>query len=97
MVEDFADDRRAGRLRAAYARLVDLCRDRDVRPPPSDETLRRALKQASLPDLERARRGSRAAYQIEGPSTAGGPLFPPHGDRVFDRVLMGHLPGKSDD
>ena len=92
VVEDFADDRRAGRLRAAYARLVDLCRDRDVHPPPSDETLRRALKQASLPDLERARRGSRAAYQVEGPSTAGGPLFPPHGDRVFEVGHVDHTP-----
>ena len=92
VVEDFADDRRAGRLRAAYARLVDLCRERGVHPPPSDETLRRALKQASLPDLERARRGSRAAYQVEGPSTAGGPLFPPHGDRVFEVGHVDHTP-----
>ena len=92
VVQEFADDRRAGRVRAAYARLVDLCRARDVHPPPSDETLRRALKQASLPDLERARRGSRAAYQVEGPSTAGGPLFPPHGDRVFEVGHIDHTP-----
>ena len=92
VVETFADDRRAGRVRAAYARLVDLCRERDVHPPPSDETLRRALKEASLPDLERARRGSRAAYQVEGPSTAGGALFPPHGDRVFEVGHIDHTP-----
>ena len=91
VAESFSDDRRAGRVQAAYARLVDLCRERDVHPPPSDETLRRALKEASLPDLERARRGSRAAYQVEGPSTVGA-LFPPHGDRVFEVGHVDHTP-----
>ena len=92
VVEVFADDRRAGRVQAAYARLVALCAERDVHPPPSERTLRRALQEGSLPDLERARRGSRAAYQVEGPSTAGGPLFPPHGDRVFEVGHIDHTP-----
>ena len=92
VVDAFADDRRAGRVQAAYARLVDLCTERDVHPPPSDRTLSRALQEASLPELERARRGSRAAYQVEGPSTAGGPLFPPHGDRVFEIGHIDHTP-----
>lgn len=91
-VEAFADDRRAGRVQAAYARLVALCNERNVHPPPSERTLRRALAKASRPDLERARRGSRAACQVEGPSTAGGPLFPPHGDRVFEVGYIDHTP-----
>lgn len=49
-VEAFADDRRAGRVQAAYARLVALCNERNVHPPPSDRTLRRALAKASRPD-----------------------------------------------
>ena len=92
VAEEFADDHRAGRVSAAFARLVDLCRERDVHPPPSERTLRRALAEASLPDRERARRGSRAAYQVEGPSTAGGALFPPHGDRVFEVGHVDHTP-----
>ena len=92
VADDFAHDRRAGRVQAAYARLVALCHERDVHPPPSERTLRRALDKASRPDLERARRGSRAAYQVEGPSTAGGPLFPPHGDRVFEVGHIDHTP-----
>ena len=92
VAEAFADDRRAGRVTAAYARLVALCHERAVHPPPSGRTLRRALKEASLPETERARRGSRAAYQVEGPSTAGGVLFPPHGDRVFEVGHIDHSP-----
>ena len=92
VADAFADDRRAGRVQAAYARLVALCDERDMHPPPSERTLRRALAKASRPDLERARRGSRAAYQLEGPSTAGGPLFPPHGDRVFEIGHIDHTP-----
>lgn len=92
VVQEFANDRRAGRVQAANARLAALCQERGVHPPPSERTLRRALAKESLPDRERARRGSRAAYQVEGPSNVGGSAFPPNGDRVFEVGHVDHTP-----
>ena len=64
-VEAHVDDERDGRVSARYARLVDVCRERGVDPPPSERTLRRAIARASGTGSVRARRGARAAYQAE--------------------------------
>ena len=78
----FATNEKAGRVCAAYSRVVELCRERGITPPPSEETVRRRLKQHSIPDDERIRKGSRAAYQAQGPlpETAATPR---HGDRAW--------------
>ena len=92
VVAEFADDRKAGRLSAAPARLVSLCEERGLLAAPSEETLRRALLRRSDPDMERARRGSGAAYQIEGPLPGAGAVWPTHGDRVFELGHIDHTP-----
>ena len=92
VVEAFADDRRAGRLSAAYSRMVDLCAERGVSPPPSESTLYRALARASIPKTETSRRGSRAGYQSEGPLLGPHRAFPPHGDRPFEVGHIDHTP-----
>ena len=92
VVDEFADDRRAGRLSAAYSRLVDLCAERGVSPPPSESTLYRALARASVPKTDAARRGSRAGYQSEGPSLGTDCALLPHGDRPFEIAHIDHTP-----
>ena len=92
IVEQFANDRRSGRLSAAYARLKALCNDRDLTCVPCEETLRRDFRKLSRPGVERARRGARAAYQLQGPAPAGAPPASRHGDRVFEVGHIDHTP-----
>ena len=95
VVDEFADDRRAGRLSAAHSRMVDLCAERGVSPAPSDSTLYRALARASIPKTDAARRGSRAGYQSEGPSLGADCALPRHGDRPFEnRSYRPHAVGR---
>lgn len=90
VVETYAKDVRAGRVMAAYARLVDLCEERGIDPPPSRETLRRALKRCSLAKLARRREGARAAYQLSGPVPKQGNTSRVEADRVFQIVHIDH-------
>ena len=92
VVDEFADDRRAGRQSAAHSRMVDLCAERGVSPAPSESTLYRALARASVPKTDAARRGSRAGYQSEGPSLGADCALPPHGDRPFEIGHIDHTP-----
>lgn len=82
----------AGGLAGAYAKLVERCRERDVSPPPSRETLRRAIKREPLAEVVRQRRGDGAAYSLEGPVPATGHGTPPHGDRAFEVGEVDHTP-----
>ena len=92
VVDAFAGDRRAGRVSAAHSRMVALCAERGVSPPPSESTLRRALARAPVAKTDAARRGSRAGYQSEGPSLGGDCPLPPHGDRPFEIGHIDHTP-----
>ena len=92
VVEEFAGDRKAGRLSAAYGRLTSLCTERGLQIVPSEETLRRALLRESVPEMERARRGSGAAYQVQGPLPGGAPVWLVHGDRAFEFGHIDHTP-----
>ena len=83
--------RGAGGLAGAYAKLVERCRERGVSPPPSRETLRRAIKREPLAEVVRQRRGDGAAYSLEGPVPAGHGT-PPHGDRAFEVGEVDHTP-----
>ena len=91
VVEEFRGTGRAGRLSAAYSRLKALCKERGLRAP-CEETLRRALAKASSPRSERARRGARAAYQVQGPAPGGYAGALRHGDRVFEVGHIDHTP-----
>ena len=90
VVEEFAEDRKAGRLAAAYARLVALCEERDIRPVPSQGTLRLALKRLSVPALAREREGARAGYQKSGPLERADGAVPAVPDRVFQVAHVDH-------
>ena len=92
VVEEFAGDRRAGRMSGAFARLVALCAERGVSPAPSESTLYRVLARASVPKTDTARRGSRAGYQSEGPSLGADRALLPHGDRPFEVGHIDHTP-----
>lgn len=92
VVDEFANDRRAGRLSAAHSRMVDLCDERGVSPAPSESTLYRALARTSVPKTDAARRGSRAGYQSEGPSLDADCALPRHGDRPFEIGHIDHTP-----
>ncbi len=91
VVELFAEDRRAGRVAAAYARLVALCQERGIDPPPSRETLRRALKRRSLEDLAREREGPRAADQLAGPVPKQSTAVPVEPDKAFQIAHVDHV------
>ena len=88
ILEQFANDRRSGRLSAAYSRLKALCKERGLTYVPCEETLGRAFRKLSRPGVERARRGARAAYQLQGPAPAGAPPALRHGDRAYE---VGHI------
>ena len=92
VVEQYRDAPRAGRLCAVYSRLTALCKERGVDPVPCEETLRRALKKATSPASERARRGARAAYQRQGPAAGDYAGALRHGDRVFEVGHIDHTP-----
>ena len=92
IVEQFANDKRSGRLSAAYARMKALCQERGLTYVPCEETLRREFRKLSRPGVERARRGARAAYQLQGPAPAGAPPALRHGDWVFEVGHIDHTP-----
>ena len=82
----------SGDLTGAYSELVERCMKRDVSPPPSRETLRRAIKREPLAEVVRQRSGDGAAYSLEGPVPATGHGTPPHGDRAFEVGEIDHTP-----
>ena len=84
-------DGKAGRVAAAYSRVVATCERLGIQPAPCEETVRRRLNQNSIPDDERDRRGSRAAYQVQGPLPDSG-AFPRHGDRAWEIGHIDHTP-----
>ena len=90
VVEMYAKDVRAGRVRAAYARLVDLCEESGIDPVPSYETLRLALKRRSRAEMARCREGARAAYQLSGPASIEGKRSRVEADRVFEIAHIDH-------
>ena len=92
IVDQYANDKRAGRLSAAYSRLTNLCKERGLTYVPCEETLRREFQKLSRPGVERARRGARAAYQLQGPAPAGAPPALRHGDRAFEVGHIDHTP-----
>ena len=91
-VEAHVNDRQAGTIRAAYAKLVGRCETDGACEPPSLETLRREIKRRSVPDVVRARYGARMAYAVEGPMLAEGASTPPHGARLFEIGEIDHTP-----
>ena len=86
VAEAFAKDIKAGRVAAAYARLVALCDERGISPVPSKGSLRSAAKRLSSPDSTREREGARREYQESGPVKRQDVGLPPTGDRVFHVV-----------
>ena len=90
VVAQLSTKQKTGRVSAAHNRVVTLCQQRGITPP-SEETVRRRLKQNSIPDDKRIRSGSRAAYQCEGPlpQTAATPR---HGDRAWEIGHIDHTP-----
>ena len=91
VVADFANKGKAGRVAAAYSRVVATCERLGIQPAPCEETVRRRLNQNSIPDDERDRRGSRAAYQVQGPLPDSG-AFPRYGDRAWEIGHIDHTP-----
>ena len=89
IVRSFSEDRKAGGVLAAFARLKALCDEVGV-VSPSRETLRRELKLLKTAKLVRAREGARAAYQLEGPRALGIEGLPPAPDRVFELAHVDH-------
>ena len=89
IVRNFAEDRKAGGVLGAFARLKALCDEVGV-VSPSRETLRRELKSLKTAKLVRAREGARAAYQLEGPLAVGLEGLPPVPDRVFEVAHVDH-------
>ena len=89
VVRNFSEDRKAGGVLAAFARLKALCDEVGV-VSPSRETLRLELKSLKTPKLVRAREGARAAYQLEGPRALGIEGLPPVPDRVFELAHVDH-------
>ena len=88
VVEQFADDKSSGRASAAYSRLTALCQERQLNDVPCEATVRREIAKLSVPGLTRARRGARAAYQVQGPAPVTADVALRHGDRVFE---VGHI------
>ena len=82
----FAKDIKAGRVAAAYARLVALCDERGISPVPSKGSLRSAAKRLSSPESTGEREGARRRYQDSGPVKKQDVGLPPTGDRVFHVV-----------
>ena len=82
---------KAGSVRAAYADLVSACAEQAIKPP-SERSLRRALKKSSREKTTRKRQGCRAAYAVEGPVLHLGYSTPPHGDRVYETAHIDHSP-----
>ena len=91
VLADFAHKGNAGRVAAAYARVAATCKERKIAPAPCEETVRRRLKRNSIPDDERDRRGSRAAYQVQGPLSDSA-ASPRHGDRAWEFGHIDHTP-----
>ena len=89
-VHAFSTDANAGTVAAAYARLVDRCKELSVQPPPSRDTFRRAIKRLALPDSTRAREGDRAADQVSGPLPREGNASSAETDRPFQRAHVDH-------
>ena len=90
VVKQFEDDLKAGRVAAAYARLVDLCDEQDIRPVPSKGTLRLAAKRLSVSDSARKREGAREAYRKSGPVVKVDGAIPSTPDRVFQVAHVDH-------
>lgn len=80
----FRKDLKAGRVTAGYARLVALCAERGVDPPPSRNTFRLAVKGLSRPALALGRLGGRTADELAGPVAGFGIWLPVEGDRVME-------------
>ena len=91
VVADFAKKGKAGRVAAAHSRVAATCERLGIQPAPCEETVRRRLNQNSIPDDERERRGSRAAYQVQGPLPDNG-ATPRHGDRAWEVGHIDHTP-----
>ena len=91
VLADLPKKEKAGRVAATYTRVVAICSERGIEPPPCEETVRRKLKQNSIPDDERARRGTRAAYQVQGPLPDSS-ASPRHGDRAWEIAHIDHTP-----
>ena len=91
VLADFAHKGNAGRVAAAYARVAATCKERKIAPAPCEETVRRRLNRNSIPDDERDRRGSRAAYQVQGPLSDSA-ASPRHGDRAWEFGHVDHTP-----
>lgn len=91
VVVDFTKKGKAGRVAAAHSRVVATCERLGLHPAPCEETVRRRLNRNSIPDGERERRGSRAAYQVQGPLPDNG-ATPRHGDRAWEVGHIDHTP-----
>ena len=89
IVRNFSRDRKAGRVLAAFNRLVALCDEVDV-DRPSRETLRRELAALEKAKLVGDREGARAGYQHQGPLARGIDGLPPTPDRVFELAHVDH-------
>ena len=77
VVGSFSEDRKAGGVLAAFARLTALCDEVGV-VSPSRETLRRELKSLKTAKLVRARRGRPRRLSARGPARPGPRGTSPH-------------------
>ena len=91
VLADLPTKEKAGRVAAAYVRVKAICKKRGIEPVPCEETVRRRLKRESIPDDERARRGARAAYQVQGPLPDSAASLR-HGDRAWEVAHIDHTP-----
>ena len=89
VVQNFSEDRSAGRVLRAFDRLKALCDEVKV-VAPSRETLRRELKVPHTAKLVRVREGARAGYQLQGPLALGADGLPTVPDRVLELAHVDH-------
>ena len=90
--EVHAKNPKAGSLWDAYSCFRDDCKRDGIRPVPSYETLRRAVKRRLLSEMAAEREGARAAYQLSGPRVLPGDGIPVRSDRVFEIGYVDHTP-----
>ena len=91
VLADLPTKEKAGRVASAYGRVKAICKKRKIEPAPCEETVRRRLEQNSIPEDERARRGARAAYQVQGPLPDSAASLR-HGDRAWEVAHIDHTP-----
>lgn len=91
ILEEFVDDKNAGHLANAYARMVADCEKQGIFPVPCKETLRLALEKRRKDKVAHGREGERAAYQVSGPLATDDPVIPRKADRVWQVAHLDHV------